>query len=37
MKFQDSEDKTNFFFSTLSLSPWAVFPTWLHIGYPQKI
>jgi hypothetical protein len=37
VKIQDSVGKTNFFSSTLSLSPWAVLPTWLHVGTPQKI
>jgi hypothetical protein len=37
VKIQDSMDKTNFFFSTLPFSPWAVSSTWLHIGAPQKI
>jgi hypothetical protein len=34
---QDSMGKTNFFFNTLPLSPWAVLATWLHVGAPQKI
>jgi hypothetical protein len=29
--------KTNFFFSTLPFSPWAVLATWLYEGAPQKI
>jgi hypothetical protein len=29
--------KTNFFFSTLPFSPWAISVTWLHVGAPQKI
>jgi hypothetical protein len=37
MKKQDSMDKTNFFFSTLSFNPWAVLATWLYIGAPQKM
>jgi hypothetical protein len=36
-KNQDSMDKTNFFFSTLSLSPWAILATWLHVGAPYNI
>jgi hypothetical protein len=34
---QDSMGKTNFFFSTLPFSPWAVLATWLHVGALQKI
>jgi hypothetical protein len=30
-------DKTNFFFSTLSFSPWAILATWLHVGAPQTV
>jgi hypothetical protein len=30
-------DKTKFFFSSLSFSPWAVLATWLHIRALQKI
>jgi hypothetical protein len=37
MKKQDSMGKTNFFFSTLPFSLWAVLATWLHIGAPQKM
>jgi hypothetical protein len=37
VKNQDSMDKTNFFFSTLPFSPWAVLATWLYVGAPQKI
>jgi hypothetical protein len=29
--------KTNFFFSTMPFSPWAILATWLHVGAPQKI
>jgi hypothetical protein len=34
---QDSMGKTNFIFSTLPFSPWAVLAKWLHVGAPQKI
>jgi hypothetical protein len=37
MKNQDSMEKTNYFLSTLSFSPWVVLATWLHVGAPQKI
>jgi hypothetical protein len=37
VKNQASMDKTNFFFSTLSFSPWAVLATWLHVRAPRKI
>jgi hypothetical protein len=37
VKKQDSMDKTNFFLSILSFSPWAVSATWLHIEAPHKI
>jgi hypothetical protein len=37
VKNQDSMGKTNFFFSTLPFSPWAVLATWLHVGAPHKI
>jgi hypothetical protein len=37
VKNQDFMDKTNFFFSTLPFSPWAILATWLHVGAPQKI
>jgi hypothetical protein len=37
VKKQDSMDKANFFLSTLSINPWAVLATWLHVGAPQKI
>jgi hypothetical protein len=37
VKNQDSMDKTNFFFSTLSFSPWAILATWLHVGAPQTV
>jgi hypothetical protein len=37
VKNQDFIGKTNFFFSTLSFSPWAILATWLHVGAPQKI
>jgi hypothetical protein len=32
MKNQDFMGKTNFFFSTLPFSPWAILATWLHVG-----
>jgi hypothetical protein len=34
---QDSMGKTYFFLSTLTLNPWAVSATWLHVGAPKKI
>jgi hypothetical protein len=34
VKNQDFMDKTNFFLSTLSFSPWAASTTWLHVGTP---
>jgi hypothetical protein len=37
VKNQDSMGKTNFFFSTLPFSTWAVLSTWLHVEAPQKI
>jgi endonuclease V-like protein UPF0215 family len=37
VKNQDSMGKTNFIFSTLPFSPWAVLAKWLHVGAPQKI
>jgi hypothetical protein len=37
VKNQDSMGETNFFLSTMPLSPWAVLATWLHVGTPQKI
>jgi hypothetical protein len=37
VKNQDFVGKTNFFFSTMPFSPWAVLATWLHVGVPQKI
>jgi hypothetical protein len=37
VKNQDFIGKTNFFFSTLSFSPWAALATWLHVGVPHKI
>jgi hypothetical protein len=36
VKIQDIMDKTNLFFDTLPFSPWAMFPTWLHLGAPQE-
>jgi hypothetical protein len=36
-KNQDSTGQTNFFFSILLFSPWAVSATWLHVGAPHKI
>jgi hypothetical protein len=36
-KIQGSMGKTYFFFGTLSHSPWAIIPMWLHIEAPQKI
>jgi hypothetical protein len=35
-KNQDSMGKTNFFFSTVPFSPWAVLATWLHVGVPLE-
>jgi hypothetical protein len=37
VKNQDFMGKTNYFWSTLPFSPWAVSATWLHVGAPQKI
>jgi hypothetical protein len=37
VKNQDSMSKTNFFFSTLSFSPWAILATWMYVGAPQNI
>jgi hypothetical protein len=37
VKIQDFMGKTNFFLSTLPFSPWAILPSWLHVGAPQKI
>jgi hypothetical protein len=34
VKSQDSMGKTNFFLSTMPLSPWAGLATWLHVGAP---
>jgi hypothetical protein len=34
VKKQDSMGKTNFFLSILPFSPWAVLPTWMHVGAP---
>jgi hypothetical protein len=34
VKNQDFMGKTNYFFRTLPLSPWAVSATWLHVGAP---
>jgi hypothetical protein len=36
VKKQDSMGKTNFVFSTLPFSPWAVSTTLLHVGASQK-
>jgi hypothetical protein len=37
VKNQYSMGKNNFFLSTMSFSPWAILPTWLLVGTPQKI
>jgi hypothetical protein len=37
VKNQDFMGKTNFCFSTLPFSPWAILATWLHVGAPKKI
>jgi hypothetical protein len=29
-------DKATFFLGTLSISPWALFATWLHLGALQE-
>jgi hypothetical protein len=34
VKNQAFMGKTNYFFSTLPFSPWAVSATWLHVGAP---
>ena len=35
-KIQDSMDKINFFFWSLSISLWASFATWLHLEAPLE-
>ena len=35
-KIQDLMDKRNLFFWSLSISPWASFATWLHLGAPPE-
>ena len=35
-KTQDFMDKTNLFFWSLPISPWASFATWLHLDAPPK-
>jgi hypothetical protein len=35
-KVQDSMDKTNFFLSTLPISPWALLATWLLLKKYRK-
>jgi hypothetical protein len=37
VKYQDFTGKKNFFFGTMSFSPWLVLAIWLHVGAPQKI
>jgi hypothetical protein len=37
VKIEDSKSKTNFFFTTMPFSFWAVLATWLHVGAPRKI
>jgi hypothetical protein len=34
VKNQEFMGKTNYLFSTLPFSPWAVSTTWLHVGAP---